>query len=219
MTYIHGIGDSSENDGLIDWEAARLMGCEFGLTRAASTGRWATVAGVYKPLMTIDAAFNANAEGMYKAGVKRASYAWFDPRVKYNGAEAQAENYLTAINKDPGEFGAAIDLENAGTITGYIGVGAEIHKWLLYVGRELGQRPRIYSNANFIKTYLWNATIQETWLLDYELLVAHWGATAPIVPPPYYPNGWRAWQYTNAGIGKPYGFGKRPVCLMVWRSE
>lgn len=216
MKYVFGIGDSSSNDGYPNWDMAALMGVQVALTRAASTGAW--VGG--KPSLTRDTSLMHNAEGMYRNGIKRATYAWFDPRTKLVPAEAQAENYLEAIRDiGPGEIGPVLDLEATAVIRPSAGVGADILKWLRIVERETGIRPRIYTNADFVQTALWNTSVQETWLPCYEIIVAHWGASAPRVPAPWHPLSWRGWQYANNWIGKPYGFGRRPICPMIWRAD
>jgi hypothetical protein len=79
-----GIGDASQYDTnpFTDWNIARKHGCEFGIVRATTTGPWVNG----KPSIVQDTCFPMNVERMANAGIKRMSYAWFDPRCKVGPA-------------------------------------------------------------------------------------------------------------------------------------
>jgi GH25 family lysozyme M1 (1,4-beta-N-acetylmuramidase) len=153
-----GIGDASENDTNqnTDWKLAASRGINFGIVRAVTTGAW--VGG--KPLIKIDSMFSLNSDKMLAAGVKKMSYAWFNPRVKYCPAVDQADRFMDAMQayKGPGELGPMIDIEDAPAagIYGYMGVGSEIYKWLVLVEAELKVKPRIYTNLSYVSNYLFN---------------------------------------------------------------
>lgn len=215
--YIHGIGDASQNDGVINWDIAAMEGCRFAIIRAATTGAWATIGGKYRPKLVIDTMLRPNYDGAAKAGLARYLYAWFDPRTQYNSGAAQAENYLQAVEGLSGW--PVLDLEQTGSIRAWNGVGKEIVTWLRAVEQETGKRPLIYTNADFVQSGLWNSTVQETWLMRYGLIVAHWGAPAPRVPAPWHPLEWVGWQYTASAIGKVYGFGRSACCLAIMRAD
>jgi hypothetical protein len=224
-----GIGDASEYDTnkYTDWYLARKHGCEFAIVRASSTGAW--VAG--KPSLVEDKMFPLNAASCAAAGIKRMTYAWFDPRVKLVPAQDQAKFYLATLAKygGPGELGPMIDIEDAPAagIYNFVGVGQYIKLWLDLVEKELKVRPRIYTNSSYTWNYLFNNSVKEDWLNDYGLVIANWGVNAPYVPQPWAPTGWDAWQYRADAAGKYYGFyhANGPtwtapyICLAVWNGQ
>ena len=224
-----GIGDASSNDTnqYTDWALAKKHGCEFGIVRATTTGAW--VSG--KPSIIQDPMYIINADKMFKAGVKRMPYAWFDPRYKVCPPEAQAASFLATLDKygGMGALGPMIDIEDAPAAGIYAtsGVGSQIKKWLDVVEAELKVKPRIYTNQSFVSNYLYNYYVKEDWLCDYGLVVANWGVTAPWVPQPWAPNGWDAWQYRADAAGKYYGFyntygpayAAPNICLAVWNGQ
>jgi len=224
-----GIGDASQYDTnkYTDWTIARRHGCTFGIVRAASTGAW--VAG--KPSLVQDTCFPMNVERMAQAGIKRMSYAWFDPRCKVVSAGDQANNFLNILDKygGPGELGPMIDIEDAGPsgIYSYVGVGTYIKQWLDVVEAALHVKPRIYTNLSYVNAYLFNYNVKEDWLIDYGLVIANWGATAPWVPQPWGPTTWDCWQYRADAPGKYYGFYNQygpqysapNICLAVWNGQ
>ena len=222
-----GIGDASENDTNqnTDWSLAAKRGISFGIVRATTTGAW--VAG--KPIIREDAMFGMNSLKMKVAKVKRMSYAWFDPRFKVCSPVDQAEIFLHSLKMyGVGELGPMIDIEDAPAagIYSFAGVGQYIKVWLDVVEAELKVKPRIYSNLNYVQSYLFNYAVREPWLMDYGLVIANWGPVAPYVPPPWAPTAWDVWQYTSSAPGAYYGFpaaiaGKAApaICLAVWNGE
>ena len=223
-----GIGDASDNDTnqYTDWKLARKAGCEFGIVRATTTGAW--VAG--KPSIIQDKMFPTNVERMQKAGVKRMSYAWFDPRYKVCPPKDQADAFLNTLFKcgGPGELGPMIDIEDASAagIYAFSGIGQYIKIWLDAVEAGLHVKPRIYSNLSYVNNYLFNYSVKEDWLTQYGLVIANWGVTAPWIPQPWAPTGWDVWQYRADAPGKYYGF-YNPygptytapnICLAVWNG-
>jgi len=219
-----GIGDASENDTNpnTDWRLARARGCEFGIVRATTTGVWV----LGKPQIREDTMFPANVRNMASAGVKRMSYAWFDPRCKLCPPVDQADSFLASSQKyGVSELGPMIDLEDTVGINAFIGIGQYIKAWLDLVEAELKVKPRIYSNLSYVQNYLFNASIREPWLNQYGLVIANWALLAPYVPQPWAPTAWDVWQYTASAPGAYYGFpsaiaGKAApsICLAVWNG-
>jgi GH25 family lysozyme M1 (1,4-beta-N-acetylmuramidase) len=225
-----GIGDSSQyvTNKYTDWSIARRHGCQFGIVRAASTGVWTNG----KPSLVMDSMYPANARKMDEAGIKRMSYAWFDPRIKYISAIEQAENYIQIVNKygGPGELGPMIDLEDMSSagIYAFAGIGPHIKAWLQAVEQAFHVMPRIYTNKAYVDAYLFNPyTVMEEWLMEYGLVVANWGVTSPLVPRPWPPFGWDCWQYCTDAPGKYFGFYSQNgpntsaprICLAAWNGE
>jgi GH25 family lysozyme M1 (1,4-beta-N-acetylmuramidase) len=224
-----GIGDASEYDTnqYTDWSLARKHGCEFGIVRAATTGAWING----KPEIRQDKTFAMNCERMQQAGLKRMSYAWFDPRWKVCPPVDQARFYLETLEKygGAGELGPMIDIEDAPAagIYSYVGVGQYIKQWLDEVEHFLHVKPRIYTNLSYVSAYLFNSYVKEDWLMDYGLVIANWGVAAPWVPQPWAPTAWDVWQYRADVPGKYYGFynpyGQQynapNICLAVWNGS
>jgi GH25 family lysozyme M1 (1,4-beta-N-acetylmuramidase) len=224
-----GIGDASSNDTnpFTDWKLARRHGCEFGIVRATTTGAWVNG----KPSIQQDTCYPMNVERMAAAGVKRMSYAWFDPRYRVCDPVAQALSYLATLDKygGAGELGPMIDIEDASFagIYSFVGIGQYIKAWLDCVEGELHVKPRIYSNLSYVSSYLFNNYVKEDWLSDYGLVIANWGVTAPWVPQPWAPTGWDCWQYRADVPGKYYGFynpygpqyAAPNICLAVWNGS
>jgi GH25 family lysozyme M1 (1,4-beta-N-acetylmuramidase) len=223
-----GIGDASSNDTNLntDWKLASARGCQFGIVRAITTGPWISS----RPAIIQDNMFLLNVDRMAEAGIKRMSYAWFDPRYKVCNPVDQAQSYLATLKKvgGPGELGPMIDIEDAPSsgIYSFIGVGRWIKLWLDAVETELKVKPRIYTNQSYVCNYLFNSYVKETWLADYGLIIANWGVAAPWVPQPWSPTGWDAWQYRADASGDYYGFhasilGRSGpnICLAVWNGE
>jgi len=222
-----GIGDASENDTNLstNWQTAKDRGCSFGILRATTTGAW--LAG--KPAILEDKMFAINSQNMLVAGVKKMSYAWFDPRYKVCAAADQAAKYLETVGKfGVGELGPMIDIEDAPAagIYGYVGVGSQIKLWLDAVETKLKVKPRIYTNLSYVQNYLFNSSVREPWLNQYGLVIANWGPVAPYVPQPWAPTAWDVWQYTAAAPGGYYGFpaglaGKTApsICMAVWNGD
>jgi GH25 family lysozyme M1 (1,4-beta-N-acetylmuramidase) len=223
-----GIGDASQYDTnpFTDWKLARKHGCQFGIVRASSTGPWLNG----KPTIIQDTCFPMNTERMLQAGVKRMSYAWFDPRYKVCSAIDQAHFFLEICARygGAGELGPMIDIEDAPSsgIYNFIGVGTYIKQWLDVVEAALKVKPRIYTNLAFVNSYLFNYSVREDWLMDYGLVIANWGSTAPWVPQPWAPTAWDVWQYRADAPGKYYGFYNQygpqysapNICLAVWNG-
>ena len=224
-----GIGDASSYDtnNLTDWKLARRHGCQFGIVRATTTGPWLNG----KPTIIQDAMYPINVERMAMAGVKRMSYAWFDPRYRVCSPVDQANKYLETLGRfgGPGELGPMIDIEDApgSGIYNFVGVGQHIKVWLDTVEAALQIKPRIYTNLGFVSNYLFNYSIKEDWLPDYGLVIANWGSTAPWVPQPWGPSTWDCWQYRADAPGKYYGFYSQHginyaapnICLAVWNGQ
>jgi GH25 family lysozyme M1 (1,4-beta-N-acetylmuramidase) len=222
-----GIGDASENDTnqYTNWNLAKQHGISFGIVRATTTGAW--IAG--KPQIREDAMFPSNAARMASAGIKRMSYGWFDPRFKVCPPVDQAKSFLASVQKNGvGELGPMIDIEDAPAagIYSFVGVGQYIKQWLDTVEAGLKVKPRIYTNLSFVQNYLFNASVRETWLLDYGLVIANWAAVAPYVPMPWGPTTWDVWQWTASARGDYFGFpaailGKAApsICLAVWNGD
>ena len=224
-----GIGDASEYDTNLqytDWGIARRHGCEFGIIRASTTGAWLNGA----PEIRMDKLFPANCQRTLQFGIKRMSYHWLDPRYKYCDPIKQADFYLATVEKygGAGELGPMLDLEDAGAagIYHFVGVGAVIKQWLDEVEKELKVKPAIYTNLSYVSAYLFNWRVKEEWLVDYPLILANWGVTAPYVPQPWAPGSWQAWQYRADAPGNYYGFfspygsaaAAPNICLAVWNG-
>lgn len=139
----------------------------------------------------VDWAFERNYETLKNAGIDIVMYHWFNPKIEWN---IQAQTFMHAIGSLPDK--KMIDLEDTRTIKAYRGIFTKVKTYLNATNTEY-----IYLNPDFMSLY-WN---KETWLDQYPLLIAHWGAVAPTVPKPWSPNLWYAWQYTAKENGISFG--------------
>jgi len=227
MSYKLGIGDASDNDTspATDWALAKTRLCDWGLVRGTTTGK--LLAGT--PQLRVDGQLVGNAESMQLAGVERATYAWFDPRVKKVSAVDQAHFYLEATRKiGVGEKGTVIDLEDvpAQGIYANRAIGEHIWAFAAEIRKHTLELPRLYTNLAYVSSYLFTYYMQQPWLSDFELVVASWGGSAPTVPLPWAPCRWRAWQFRRDAPGAWYGFYPvRPgaaaprICLAIWQED
>lgn len=190
--------DASGYEPIIDWQTARNHGVSFASIRAS----WGTTG--------VDYCFQAHMLGALNAGIQRIPYHWFDNRLP--GLE-QARNFLAHFEE--GEHPSMVDLENYGSNVGYHGIERQVKIYLDTVEDGAGRTPLIYTSPVYIKSYLYDAFT----LLPYPLVIAHWDAAAPLIPRPFIPLTWFAWQYTGKGAGPFYGYTRnKNIALYVRRA-
>lgn len=213
-----GIGDASEYDvyDTTDFRKARDMGVTFAIIRATTTGAFVNGA----PAPREDARFVWTAGKLAEAGIERLSYLWYDPRPACKGL-AQAQKYEETVLKvgGPGKSGKAVfDIERSGQIVYTALTLPELWAARSYLARNWDIA--VYSNKSDmdILAALGDISI----FCKDELIVANWQTNAPLVPYPWWPDGWYAWQYTSTVKGSLYGFNPKPgsttppsICLAV----
>lgn len=191
--------DASSYDGAINWETTASRRIEFATIRATWSSR-------YK-----DGRYKINLEAARAAGINVIPYHWFVPRVD---PVAQATHF--ALNSDDTGFYRMVDLEDSRTTFAYAGIGKDILKFQEAFFAITGQYCILYTSPVYIKTYLVNAHE----LVQFPLVIAHWNAAYPLVPLPFTPTDWIAWQYTALGDALYYGITQCKACsLYVWNGH
>jgi GH25 family lysozyme M1 (1,4-beta-N-acetylmuramidase) len=193
--------DVSRFNGDIDWTEVRGAGVRFAFV-AASRGSGDDCAVVPDSCGT-DPNYDANYAGARAAGVRVGPY----HRAFIDGgsygeliadARAEAEVFIASVG-DLGrkDLAPALDVETPFEVAGPNALKKWIRTWVKRVGKQLGVRPLIYTNASS-----WSATgnTQEFARRGHRLWVANWGVSTPSVPASNWAGrGWTVWQYTSSG--------------------
>ena len=193
--------DVSRFQGTIDWSLVAGSGIRFAFVQASrGSGFDCTV----KPdNCGADPYFAANRTNAAAAGIQIGPY----HRAFATGgtlaaaradAIAEADVFLAQVGSlQSGNLVPVLDVE-----TPFTGLDANrlrtwVRVWVKRVGRRLGRKPMIYTNASS-----WGATGNTTEFAKakYPLWVAEWGVSRPSVPANNWAGrGWSVWQYTSSG--------------------
>lgn len=191
--------DASSYEPVINWQTAAQHGIKFASIRA-SYG----VAGV-------DGCHAKHMAGAKAAGIERIPYHWLDNKLP---GLAQAQNFLARYI--PGEYSPMLDLEDYKLNKGYHGISKQVVAYMDEIYRATNQDGIIYASPSYIKAYLYDAFA----LLKYRLIIAHWDMAYPLIPRPFVPETWLAWQYTGRGNGPYYGYTlNKQIALYVKKDE
>jgi lysozyme len=191
--------DKSGYDGTVNWQLAKSKHVDWTSMRVSS---------------------GLDEDKLYKSEFVKASltniavvpYHYYIPK-KYT-PQAQADKFLSIIGHTVAR--CMIDLEDyhpkTGTpILGYKGIATkELKTWLDTVELATGKKPFIYTNVDYIKSYLQG----ETWLSEYPLIIANYGVSYPLVPSPWTPLGLAGWQFSKLSDAKYYGFEQALGCAL-----
>jgi GH25 family lysozyme M1 (1,4-beta-N-acetylmuramidase) len=193
--------DVSRFQRTIDWNLVAGAGVDFAFVQA-SRGSGADCA-VKPDECGADPYFLANRTNAVTAGIRIGPY----HRAFATGgtlaaaradAIAEADVFLgQVVSLQSGNLVPVLDVE-----TPFTGLDANrlrtwIRVWVKRVGRHLGRKPMIYTNASS-----WSATGNTTEFAKakYPLWVAEWGVSRPSVPANNWARrGWSVWQYTSSG--------------------
>jgi len=190
--------DASSYEPAINWQTAASHGIQFATIRA-TTG-----------LTFVDGCHAKHMAGAQAVGIKRIPYHWLDN--KKPGLQ-QAQHFLA--HYIPGEYPPMLDLEDYKLNKGYHGISKQIVAYMDEIERVTNLVGLIYSSPSYIKAYLYDAFD----LIKYPLVMAHWDMPYPLIPRPFIPETWFAWQYTGRGNGSYYGYTlNKQVALYVKRD-
>ena len=183
--------DVSRWQGDIDWPRLAAEGVLWAGVRA-SIGNYYT-----------DPKFQANYDGAWDAGILPFPYHVINPN---NGVESQLTRYKDSLDGRKPEM-TVVDAELAGTVSDMI--RRRRYAWFIRNGkddRDLGSQWILYSNKNFMESYMKSGYMAWVWAENIPLWVASYGANDGMQPPtPPYPSlpfqydEWLAWQYTDKG--------------------
>lgn len=176
---IEGI-DVSHYQGAIDWGKVARSGKVFAYCKASEG-------------VTIkDHAFAAHMMAGRALGVRMGAYHFL---AGGTSGEAQAKAFLSVYCWRPRDLPPVLDLEVAGKGETPASLWVRVTGWLKVVEAEAGIMPIIYCAADFMRRYHAAEIVPD--LPANPLWVAHWGVTAPIIPPPW--KDWLIWQKSNKG--------------------
>jgi lysozyme len=193
--------DVSRFQGVIDWPSVGGSGIRFAFVQASrGSGADCTV----KPAQCgPDPYFAANRLAAESAGIRVGAY----HRAFASGgtvgdaradAIAEADVFLAQVGSlQSGELVPVLDAESPFTGMTASSLRTWIRVWVKRVGRDLGRKPMIYTNATS-----WAATgnSAEFAKAKYPLWVAEWGVSRPTVPANNWAGrGYSVWQFTSSG--------------------
>jgi GH25 family lysozyme M1 (1,4-beta-N-acetylmuramidase) len=193
--------DVSRFQGVIDWPSVGGSGIRFAFVQASrGSGADCTV----KPAQCgPDPYFAANRVAAESGGIRVGAY----HRAFASGATvadaradaiAEADVFLAQVGSlQHGELVPVLDAESPFTGMTASTLRTWIRVWVKRVGRHLGRKPMIYTNATS-----WAATgnSAEFAKARYPLWVAEWGVSRPTVPANNWAGrGYSVWQFTSSG--------------------
>ena len=193
--------DVSRFQGVIDWPRVAGSGIRFAFVQASrGSGADCTV----KPAHCgPDPFFATNRLAAESAGIRVGAYhrafasggTVADARAD---AIAEADVFLAQVGSlQRGELVPVLDAESPFTGMTATSLRTWIRVWVKRVGRHLGRKPMIYTNATS-----WAATgnTAEFAKARYPLWVAEWGVSRPTVPANNWAGrGYAVWQFTSSG--------------------
>jgi lysozyme len=171
--------DVSTYQGTLDWSTA-AFDAEFAFIKAT------------EGVSITDSQFSANWENAGKAAVLRSAYHYYTHDVD---PVAQADHFLAVVGTGF-DLPLALDLEDVKGVPPPHQLAANVKAFLDRVEEQSGRRPIIYTMASFWMTYM----PAVSWATDYDLWVANWDVTTPLLPPPW--TSWKFWQF-KAGYKVP----------------
>jgi GH25 family lysozyme M1 (1,4-beta-N-acetylmuramidase) len=193
--------DVSRFQGVIDWPSVGGSGIRFAFVQASrGSGADCTV----KPAQCgPDPYFAANRLAAESAGIRVGAYhrAFASGGTVANAradAIAEADVFLAQVGSlQSGELVPVLDAESPFTGMTASTLRTWIRVWVKRVGRHLGRKPMIYTNATS-----WAATgnSAEFAKAKYPLWIAEWGVSRPTVPANNWAGrGYSVWQFTSSG--------------------
>jgi GH25 family lysozyme M1 (1,4-beta-N-acetylmuramidase) len=193
--------DVSRFQRTIDWPTVAGTGVRFAFVQASrGSGADCTV----KPLdCGADPYFATNRTSAEAVGIRVGAYhRAFATGGSLEAARADAiaesDVFLASVGSlQAGELIPVLDVETPFSGLTPVTLRAWIRVWVKRVGRALGHKPMIYTNASS-----WGATgnTKEFAKAKYPLWVAEWGVSKPTVPAANWAgHGYSVWQYTSSG--------------------
>lgn len=174
---VHGI-DVSRYQQQIDWNRVQQMEdsgvrLRFAFIKATE-GR-----------ALVDPYFSRNWTQSAEHGLMRGAYHYFSPG---RPGKAQAELYLQTVDFQPGDLPPVLDVEERGRQSPEA-LRDNVREWLQTVEQATGQKPIIYSGADFYKRHL------AGYFDDYPYWIAHYYEERPDVGDLK----WHFWQHSDSG--------------------
>lgn len=166
----------------------------------------------------VDPDFKINWRESKLAGFPRGSYWFYDSRAD---PKRQAELWAQQFAGDFGELPLFADFEEK-----YNGAYKGWKNWYTFLERlkQLvgGKEIAIYTGYYYWKENAPNPSTQASsleYFHQYPLWVARYGATEPLVPPPWKAGEWTFWQFTDTGDGKLFGVESNGIDLNYFNGD
>jgi lysozyme len=163
--------DVSTYQGNVNWSQVKASGRTFAIVRVSD--------GLNYP----DAKFAQNWPGVKAAGLVRGVYQYFRPGQDANlQAKMLLDKVAAAGGLQAGDLPPVLDVETSDKLAAAT-VVARVKIWLTAVEKAIGDKPIIYTGAHM-------SDVIGTAFAGYELWVANYGVTCPLMP-----SGWTDWQF------------------------
>ncbi len=172
---VQGI-DVSHNQGTVDWNGVRQAGQVFAFMKATDG------------ITYVDPEFATNWSGARAAGLLRGAYHFYETN---DDPTAQAENFLKAVQLEPGDLPPVVDIERTKSGQSASQIVQDLQTWLDKVEQATGLVPIIYTGPGY-----WDS-LGTSAFGHYPLWIAEYGVQSPKLP-----NGWARWtfwQFSESG--------------------
>ena len=186
--------DVSHWQGDISWNQVAGAGIKFAFVKGTEGVGWT------------DSEFFTNINRATSKGIYSGVYHFARPDLG-NSGQAEAEYFLSVAGDylESGYLRPVLDLEVRGSL-GSSALSAWVLDWMQTVENQTGVAPLLYTNLNYINTYLTNP------VTAYDLWIAYWNCDPTItfnIPPTGKWSDWAFWQYCVANPGTVPGISTR----------
>jgi lysozyme len=175
---IHGI-DVSKYQDFIDWQSVKAMevnDVKIGFAFIKAT----------EGVANVDVQFRRNWRKAESAGMIKGAYHFF---LASKSGKAQARNFISTVNLQPGDLPPVIDIEQLYGATPEK-MRREVKEWLDVVEDHYKVKPIIYTYVHFYSHFLSTGQFD-----DYPLWIAHYlEKNKPRIDRP-----WLFWQHNETG--------------------
>ena len=168
LSQVQGI-DVSHNQGTVDWNAVVQAGQVFAFMKATDG------------ITYTDPQFATNWSGAKAAGLLRGAYHFYETN---DDPTAQAENFLNAVQLEPGDLPPVVDIERTTSGQSASQIVQDLQTWLDVVEQATGLVPIIYTGPSY-----WDS-LGTSAFGRYPLWVAEYGVASPKLP-----SGWTCWTF------------------------
>lgn len=168
--------DVSHAQQTVDWNAVRQAGKVFVFIKATDG------------ITYTDPLFAANWSGAKAAGLLRGAYHFYETN---DDPTAQAENFLHAVQIEPGDLPPVVDIERTKGAESASQIVQDLQTWLDVVERATGRAPVIYTGPGY-----WDS-LGTSAFGRYPLWVAEYGVQSPKLPAGW--TRWTFWQFSESG--------------------
>jgi lysozyme len=172
---VQGI-DVSDHQGTVDWNAVQQAGKVFAFIKATDG------------ITYTDPDFATNWIGAKAAGLLCGAYHFYETN---DDPTAQAENFLSAVQLEPGDLPPVVDIEATKSGQSAAQIVQDLQTWLDVIEQATGRVPIIYTNPTY-----WGS-LGTSAFGRYPLWIAEYGVSSPKLPAGW--ESWTFWQLSESG--------------------